>query len=282
MILVEIDDQSGRPIDGLSIHATQRTSAAAELARDSQRWSALPLGAGRYRLGPLPGGSYAISAADGVNPASTPDSTPGAIVAAATGRTTQTRIVLARDGAISGRIVDEQRAPLADVWVSAKPQLTMRDRGALHTVALAEARNQRVLSDREGRFTLRNLTPGAQFDVRALAPYGSAAVQRSVRPGAELVIQLPEPASISGVAVDDAGRPILQLTATVISRDADSKQTRMFFDAAGRFSLPSVAPGAVELSLVAADGRSASSALELAAGQHLSGLSMQLMAATPP
>jgi hypothetical protein len=282
MLLVEINDQGGHPIDGLSINATQRASAPPELVRDSQRWSALPLGAGRYRLGPLPSGSYAISAADGVNPASPPDSTPGAIVTAATGRTTQTRIVLARDGAISGRIVDEQRAPLADVWVSAKPQLNMRDRSALHTVALAEARNQRVLSDREGRFTLTNLAPGAQFDVRALTPYGTAAVQRNVSPGAELVIQLPEPASISGVALDDAGRPILQLMATAITRDADSKQTRMFFDPAGRFSLPSVAPGAVELSLVSADGRSATSALELAAGQHLTGLSMQLTATTPP
>jgi hypothetical protein len=274
LILVEVTDQSGRAIDGLSIQATPRVSVSAELAR----WSALPLGEGRYRLGPMPGGRYAIWAADGVNPVPVPDNTPGALVAAAAGSTVHTRIVLARAGAISGVVVDEHRSPLADVWVSARPQLNMRDGSSLHTFALSEARPQRVLSDRDGRFTLSNLAPDAQFDVRALTPYGSAAVQRNVSPGAELVIQLPEPASISGIAVDAAGRPIPQLRATAITRDSDSKQTRMFFDSSGRFSLPSVAPGAVQLSLVSADGRSATSALELSAGQHLSGLSLQLTA----
>ena len=279
MIEVEISDHGGRPVDGLSVQATQRASAPPELTRDAASWSALALGAGRYRLGPLPGGSYAITADDGVNPALAPDNTAGAIVTAAVGRTTQTRIVLARAGAISGKVVDGHHVPLADVWVSAKPQLNMRDRASLHTFGLAEARQQRVLTDREGRFTLGNLAPDAQFDVRALTPYGSATVRRAVRTGAELVIELPEPASISGVALDDAGRPVVQLTATAISRDADSKQTRIFFDPAGRFSLPSVAPGSVELSLVSADGRCASSALEVAAGQRVTGLTVTLAAA---
>jgi hypothetical protein len=152
----------------------------------------------------------------------------------------------------------------------------------MHTFALAEARQQRVLTDREGRFRLGNLDPLAQFDVRALAPYGSATVRRGVRAGAELVIELPEPASISGVAVDDRGQPIGSLMATAISRDADSKQTRRFFDPSGRFSLPSVAPGVVELSIVSADGRSATSALQVAAGERVTGLSMNLVATPAP
>jgi len=276
MILVEIADERGHPLDALSVHGTQRASTPPELARDSLRSSALPLGAGRYRLGPLPAGSYAITADDGVNPPLPPDSTPGAIASVESGRTTQTRIVLARNGVITGTVVDAHQGPLPDVWVSAKPQLNSRDPGSLHTFALAEARPQRVLTDSEGRFEIGNLAPATRFDVRALAPYGSAVMQRGVATGTELVLELPEPASISGVALDDAGQPVAQLKVTAISRGADSKQTRMFFDPAGRFALPRVAPGTVELSFFAADGRSASSSLQLAAGQRLTELKVTL------
>ena len=280
-ITVELADERGQPLDGLSVHAAEESDASASPARARRRHMALPLGAGRYRLGPLSAGHYAIGADDGINPPLAA-SAPPTMVPLAAGEQVRTRIVLARGGAIRGIVVDEHQAAVADVWVSVKPQLDPSSGSTLHSTVLAERRPLRVLSDGDGRFTISNLSPTARFDLRVLEPYGSAAVLRGVTPGADVVVVLPQPGSISGVALDEAGQPVRALRVSAVSRDAQSRQTRTFFDPQGRFSLPRVAPGAVELALASADGRSAQLSLELAAGQRLDGVSAKLESIPEP
>jgi hypothetical protein len=214
-----------------------------------------------------------------VNTPPDPERTPGLLLEVARGGTASTRVALDRSGAIQGTVIDDRGAPAGDVWVTVKPTLTAGDRGALRTLAMAQAQQRRVLSDADGRFLIDGLASDARFDVRALEPYGSSVVQPGKRPGESVELRLPQAAAISGIALDAQGRPLTQFYARAHSVEADSQQLRPVHAPDGRFSIPGVAPGAVQLSLVADNGLRAVAELSLAPGEHRTGLTLQLQSA---
>jgi hypothetical protein len=176
-VLATVANETGEPLDGLQVSARGVT---ADGARPKQV-PALPLGTGRYRMGPLEQGTYEVIAADGIHAPAQVEADVGSKVEVGAAGVTETRITLRRGGEIQGQVVDEGGAPVADVWVSAAPD----GRGSLVGGAA-----KRVLSDSEGRFLIGGLSPDAVFRVVASEPQGRGALERSVRTGARLVIAL--------------------------------------------------------------------------------------------
>jgi protocatechuate 3,4-dioxygenase beta subunit len=175
-VLATFATETGEPLDGLQVMAREAVADGAQ----PKQVSALPMGTGRYRMGPLKRGTYEVIAADGVHASATGDAPAGAEVQVGAGRVTETRITLRRGGAIEGQVVDETGAPVPDVWVSV----------ASDRLALAAGQTKRVLSDSEGRFLIGGLSPDAVFRVVASEPQGRGVIQRGVRAGDRLVIAL--------------------------------------------------------------------------------------------
>ncbi len=273
LLVVEVVDQRGAPVDALSVRAA-RVGEGASVAHVGAV-QALPLGQGRYRVGPISEGRYAITVNDGVNPP--PE--PGLQVEVAPGARQPIRLTLDRAGEIRGLVLDDRGQPAPDVWVSVKPSLTVGDRGALHTLALSQATQRRVLTDADGRFAIDRLASSARYDVRALEPYGSSVIRAGVAAGETVQLTLPLTAAISGVALDERGLPLAHFYARAQSTGAGSQQLRPFRTADGRFAIQSLAPGPVQLALFADDGRSAVAELVLAPGEHRRDLRLQLSAA---
>jgi hypothetical protein len=189
-VLATIATETGEALDGLQVMARAVDARATASGAKPKQVPAVPMGTGRYRMGPLKRGAYEVIATDGVH-APGSDAPVGAEVRVSDASMTETRITLRRGGAIKGQVVDEAREPVADVWVSVASE---------DPRSLAPGRSKRVLSDSEGRFLIAGLSPDAVFRVVASEPQGRGAVQRGVRPGDPLVIELRAPATLSGVA----------------------------------------------------------------------------------
>jgi hypothetical protein len=100
-------------------------------------------------------------------------------------------VVAVGSGQITGRVVDDQGAPVGDAWVAAAPGSGL-DGGLFGTAgnrAKAGLGGRPVLTSVDGRFAIGGLAPG-RYDLFVQRPGGGAAELSGVEVGAELAIVL--------------------------------------------------------------------------------------------
>jgi hypothetical protein len=197
-LLIRVHEPRGEAIDGLTVEAyvapEQRVSAGQQ-----HRLQARALGSGRYAIGPIDPGAYRVEVRDDRNPPIVATHAGVETFTVSRGTTIESKVVLSREGAITGRVIDADSRPVPGVWVGVErgekglAGMTTRMMRALGVAG-------RALTDHEGRFKLDQLLSHASFDLRAESSDGRSVLSGSVRAGSDLVLHLPRV-----LGVTDAG-----------------------------------------------------------------------------
>ncbi|MCW5801206.1 MAG: carboxypeptidase regulatory-like domain-containing protein [Deltaproteobacteria bacterium] len=164
-------------------------------------------------------------------------------------------------GEIRG-IVRSDGAPVAHVHVVAA-----LDRGHGRLAVMHPERHpgtNAVLTATDGRFAIRNLVEGT-YAVRAFRPDGGDVIAEHVALGADLDLDIPSSASLTGVVRDVGGAPADNLHVVLLDSDLRMIQ-ELFHRTAGRFDVHHIPPGLYHLELTSSRGR-ADRDLTLGAGE---------------
>ena len=198
-------------------------------------------------------------------------------------------VVEARDGEITGVVLDEDGAPMADAWVRAtlegggaswlkdlqraqgrgrgrEVEAKMQDEPDAATRAgeramASLATEPPVLTDAAGRFTISGLREGT-YRVTAEAAGGQARVTREgVTVGSDLTLEVEALAGVEG-RFTDGTKPVERYTLTLAGPTGRSKRIH---NAQGRFSMQGLDPGTYTLE-AKADAGVASAEVEVEEG----------------
>jgi hypothetical protein len=177
-------------------------------------------------------------------------------------------VIEARDGTISGRVLDSVGEPAPDAFVIAfdgpgdfTPTVLMQDRGV-------------VLTDPNGRFTIRDL-PRRPHTVVAARPHGHRASKRGVAVGANITLTLMEPGSISGT-VKSGGTPATQAIIRIWNAMQGEIAEKRLEGPIATWSFK-LAPDRYRI-LAEKNGRFASRTIDLAPGENIRGVELELTA----
>ncbi len=192
-IFARVVTRDGKPVDAVAVHAT-RVSAGGE-AEAKESLSATPLGDGRYRLGALDPGPYRVAVNDGTNPPVYAGSESTALVNARANLETEVSVVLERGQSISGRILDSDKGPMPNVWVTAVAE-SMADKRPL-IFAGSRMTPRRVLTGLNGEFRIDRLMSGEKYSLRAEGPGETAASRSAVGAGEMVELVLSAPAAVA-------------------------------------------------------------------------------------
>jgi hypothetical protein len=161
----------------------------------------VPLGGGRFRIGPLRPGSYRVEASDGVNE---PIEAVGHGTAFEVDREEiSATITMDRGASIRGVVVDRSNEPIPDTWVSATCQEVMDPLWARALVM----RPKHTMSDEKGQFELKGLRPDARCTVHGERPDGLSGSKVDIGAGEDVVVALTEAAPSSQPAVGNMRAP---------------------------------------------------------------------------
>jgi hypothetical protein len=251
-LFVQVRTDRGDPVDDLSVYATRSAAdspdaeapqVASPIPNTSRRISAVALGAGRFRIAPIATGRYDVHATDGINaPFSIPDR--GGPVEVTPGRDVELGLVLERGATITGHVVDGNRQAMPDAAVRARcaPD-TSRESGP--PVAF-DSPAHRVVSDADGAFVLAGLARDAVCTVEAEGRGGLVGVEPAARPGRDVVLTLPEPARLHGVAFWSGAAPEDHFQLLVQPASGRPRQDLVKVSD-GRWTLTGVQPGKVHI-----------------------------------
>jgi hypothetical protein len=235
-VAVSVVAADGQPRDDLPVFAT--SSNGLELR-------AQPVGAGEFVLASLAPGDYQVFAGH-------PDSSASARVAVTAGTRSRATIRAASDAAIEGIVVDEQRNPVADAWVTA---VSSAERGAATP----------VLSDAEGAFRITGLLSGS-YDIKVTTGFGEAE-SRAVPTGSQAELRISEFASMGGTVMDDRHQPVESFSLSYAGTDGIGYEQDVS-SASGQWFVDKLRPGTWLISIRSNAGH-ASQQVELAASQKL-------------
>jgi hypothetical protein len=234
-------DRDGRPVAGVTVHAGGQDDG---IRASRGLPDAVTAADGRYRVAGLPPGEVALIVSDDDGPRPLLD---GAIAAirTLTGSEELRDVVLrveAADGAITGVVHGLDRAPQADVWVTARPTRSPWQTAAVGDSELDDplARGHTVMTGDDGQFAIRGLRRGS-YRVTAEAATGGRRAQRAgVETGATVTLVLEALGALSGV-VTSGGRPV---TSYELRCDGPGGAPRRQVAAAdGSYTLERVPPG---------------------------------------
>jgi hypothetical protein len=257
------------PVGGASIAVFNASDAAAGSSPREIGASVKPEAEGLYRIGPLPPGSYVVRVTDGANPP-VEAGREGGRLDVSDGATLRARVVLPRAGKIEGQVVDDQGAPVANVWVHAQSE---SQRSRMEEIGLMMA-PLRVLTDLQGGFVLHGLAENASYLVRVTEPAGAVAQKTGVRHGERITLTLPSAAAISGEVVGANGKPLQRYTLQATHVETGATRMAAVADALGRFAVSGITPGTVEISVAGESGAFVRSTVQLIPGKRLSGLKL--------
>jgi hypothetical protein len=141
-------------------------------------WQAQRTDTDRYQLRTLPAGSYNVYVSDGRNTPLTQT------VELHDGETLDVSFTLpTRLATLRGRLVDEHRNPLADVWLRVTPSETL-------PLTTDSPPGATVLTDADGRFSIPNLSSADVYDVIAVRGQKETVLQRGVIADKPLILVL--------------------------------------------------------------------------------------------
>lgn len=266
----------GETVEGLSVTAIPMDAAG--VAAEVNPALAIELGAGRYRMAPLPAGRFEVRVEDGINPGVASES-----VELESGSKAQLEIALDRTGKVAGRVVDDRGSAVADAWVTILADALTATRGAsMQRAAFATLLPGRVLTDAQGEFSFERLAGGgATYSLEVSVPSTGAAKARAVKAGntqLELVLQTVGSVAgkVEGVCGKGAPHPV-----TIQTQSLDTGQmlapTRTSRE--GTFVVTSVAPGALRITAYCEHPTGlvmGVTTAQLAPGQKLEGVTVSL------
>jgi hypothetical protein len=279
-IVVNVKTADGAAVDDVTVRAVASSASggADASAAPSRMFTGMPLGGGRFRISPLDRGRYWVQVLDGVNAPDESQEPSSGVVDLGARADIETTVTLDRGGSVRGRVVDGARQGVPDVWVSAKCGHDGMGIVAASLLPDFEGADHRVVSDAEGRFTIAGLTRRGACTVRAEQPYGATGVLRDVRAGDEVVVALPSLGVLAGTAVGADGRPVEALRVSVRDEDTGTSRTEELSCPGGQWRLGKVMPGKVQILASDPSRGSAQQRVELAPGQTLDGLRLELAA----
>jgi hypothetical protein len=230
----------------------------------------------------LPSGEYEVYARDGINPRQTVEQRAKTIRVGNSEKVAVELRLPSRDGAITGRVVDERGAPVEDAWVSALPgDLSADPFGQIAALSVSRE-SRRALSDHDGRFEITGLNRDALFDLETEHGLGGRTVVKGVRAGAQVNLTLRAYGKLTGTALDEADKPVRQFA--LVIENAEARQT-LYQQVAMReaqWSVGHVAPGALSLSAIDPEGRRALVTTTLSAGQVPTPVALRFVREGPP
>lgn len=252
-----VQDATGAPLAGLAVNLqvppdpamppgpwkVPRTEASG-VSRDD----------GTFEIVGVPPGHYTIAVQDGRTQA-VPFADEGTEVAveAIEGRDVDDLVLRVRlpDGRIAGVVRDADGEPVPDAWVQGRPSGTL---GLSHDRALA------AVTDQDGRFTLRDLSPG-EYMLDARGPDADAqATVTGVAVGEDVTITLGTFGAIVGRVVQ-GGAPV-----TEFRLDLGGGDERRVITADGSFVVERIRPGRASVA-VSTEAGSAYAEAEVKAGE---------------
>jgi hypothetical protein len=289
-LVVAVTTQSGELVDDVRVIATRAAEPTPSAlpppgAVQEPIWAgpaevnATVLGNGQHRLSPLVPGVYQVEVRDGDNPAQI----VARALSLAAGAHQTLETVVDRAGSISGRVVDEQGAPVENAWVRAEQQ------GGAARDVFADFMNpargvgmSRVLSDEQGNFHLEQLSTSGLYVLRAEKHHGAVTALKDVREGSSVTLKLPSPGTLGGGVLGENGQPAraFEISAS-LPELPDSVRTQRVHSTQGRFRLEGVPVGRLQLQVVAPGGALAEQWIDLAPNQVLEGLRLSLRRAGP-
>jgi hypothetical protein len=268
----------GEPVEGMSVSAVALDAAGGTSAGELNPLVAVELGAGRYRMAPLPAARYQVRVEDGINP-----SVSSETVELANGEKAKVEVLLDRAGRISGRVIDDRGSPVADAWVTAIAEALTAARGAsMQRAAFATLLPARVLTDAQGEFDFERLSAGtASYTVQVSVPGAGAAQAHAVRAGkAQLELVLPAVGSIAGSVQGVCGKGSnYNVAIQTQSLDTGQMLGPTTLSPEGTFLVSGVAPGPVRISAFCEHPEGLLQVItmaQLAPGQKLEGVALSL------
>ncbi len=219
--------------------------------------------------------------------------TPAAVRLAADETSQEVELLCFAGGRVRGRVLGPEGAPVAGATVSVRPGLN----AFLGQITNRKYRWLEALTDQDGYYDLRGVPEGHGYSISAQGPQMALAEVHgvSVREGETTSVDVHATAggTILGQVLDPQGQPVAGAQVAMIYMDvsrvlfsSDGRGEPIETDAAGRFTLAHVAPGAMAL-MAAKDGLAPSRieqlqvvdggiykdlVLELGTGQALSGI----------
>ena len=245
-------DSTGDPVAGVRVRAIADLHLAQTYSDDE----------GRFTLALAPGGYQLRATAD--DGTSAPEQTIEVPRSAGPVIVELPR----RVGRIVGTVVDEDGAPLADVWVQAQP-----DDGSRPGVGETEIRSRglggtapRALSDADGRFELTSIGAGPHT-VLAQRRCGGEAARGGVEAGQDIELAFPRLATVAGTATLPEGSLPTAMVVSLREASTGLERTESFGGGRGHWGFDELPPGRYRVAVRSIEGAGATD-VALEAGQE--------------
>lgn len=178
-------------------------------------------------------------------------------------------VVEASRGTIRGIVRDGAGQPIADAYVTATRERP--DYRAIH--AARWSRDRGVVTDVDGRFVLDEL-PDAKFTVYAARRGGGEAAVEHVAVGATVELRIQPTGSIAGT-VRMRGGPGRDLHVSIRESAVGPSRIERFYGTDGHYVMRDLPAGSYSI-VAQTDGRRGTRRLELAEGQHATGIDIDV------
>lgn len=252
-------DPSGAPVARVHVAASLKGGKGERFQfrmRGDGAKRALTGADGAFRIVGLDEGSFAVEVSDeqGEIPCAkckSPQEPTEITLGVAEARTGVVLTVEARDGTIKGIVVDKDRKPVADVWITANIERS-DDKYARFREMLAEMRGRPpTLTGADGTFSFTNLRKG-DYELTAETAKGTArAKAEHVKLGSTVTLVLAPLGSLTGkVTLEGVPAPAFSL-----SCDPPGGGPRQFTSPAGTYEIERIPPGHVKCSATSDGGR---------------------------
>lgn len=269
-------DQRGAPVPGATVNAS-----------GSKRWewfgntSSHTRDDGGFAIDGLRPGKYRVVASRGDwgerlrAPGKNDDDQGGEAVEVIAGQTASVRLVVeSQAGEISGRVVDPKGQPITDAFLDAQRESdsAAAAEGSARRGVRWSWRGVPVLTDTDGKFTLRELSPG-KYTVRAYRRGGGEALAEHVAVGGSVTLTIRPTGSIAG-AVKSTPAPD-RMTLAVVDKASSFRRSEEFFRSNGAFTIRDLPAGSFEVSIESPSG-TGKATVQLTEGQALTGVAIEL------
>ena len=266
-----VRDPQGRPVTDVQV-----------TLKDGKRgqWAEV-IDDGSFRLENVAPGEYRVAVdRDGRimrTPGTSDDDVQGEKVTIREGGAQTVQLVVeGRAEQIAGVVRDESGGPVVDAFIEAtlESDSAGASGGAARNSRWAGLFDTPNLSDVDGRFTLKNLSPG-KHTLRAHRKGGGEAILEHVGSGSDVVLTIAATGRLAGtVALRGAGPPE-DFTVSVVDEKTGFSRQDSFFRTGGAWSLVELPAGTYKIK-VGAGGGSAEVEATMTAGQDNTGLRIEL------
>jgi protocatechuate 3,4-dioxygenase beta subunit len=168
-------------------------------------------------------------------------------------------IKLAPLATLTGRVVDEDKKPIAGVAISPYIQVQIEQDGNTYSASFSLYFHRPVKTGKDGRFTADFLVPGFKYQAYAQADGYAQAYSGQFEPGGGQkhevgdIMLVKADQTVSGRVVTPAGRPLAGVQVYAYSRRRGnfvSSSEAVFTDKEGRFTIGKLPRGPVEINAI--------------------------------